>query len=284
MIASHILFAVFAMSTIGVFAGVGLYYIAQSFKVEEDPRIDQIASELPGANCGGCGQSGCRAFAEAVIKQGSIEGLFCPVGGNPCMEKVAGIMGIAPVEKEPMVAVLRCNGSFAKRQKTSIYDSARSCLIASIASSGDTGCAYGCYGFGDCVVACHFDAIFIVPHTGLPDISEEKCIGCGACVKACPKSIIELRKRGPEGKRVFVSCVNMDKGAVARKNCLTACIGCGKCVKTCSSDAIRLERNCAYIDFNKCTLCGACVAVCPTKAIHAVHFPAETNASAQPTI
>jgi len=100
------------------------------------------------------------------------------------------------------------------------------------------------------------------------------CTSCGACVKACPRHIIELRKKGPKGRRVYVSCVNKDKGPVAKKACEAACIGCGKCEKECKFGAITVEGNVAYIDHNKCRLCKKCVAACPTGAIHAVNFPA----------
>ena len=111
------------------------------------------------------------------------------------------------------------------------------------------------------------------PETGLPEVDEEKCTACGACVKACPKSIIELRAKGKKSRRVFVSCVNKDKGAVTRKACEVGCIGCGKCVKTCPFEAISLENNLAYIDFNKCKLCRKCVEVCPQHTILEVNFP-----------
>ena len=109
--------------------------------------------------------------------------------------------------------------------------------------------------------------------TGLPVVDESKCTGCGSCVKACPKNVIELRNKGPRGMRVYVSCINKDKGGVARKACKAACIGCGKCAKVCAHDAITVVDNVAYIDFAKCKLCKKCVAECPTGAIHAVGFP-----------
>ena len=84
-----------SMGVLGVTAFVAavlLYAISQYFKVEEDPRIDLVQAVLPGANCGGCGFAGCRNFAEACVKAGSIEGLACPVGGEPTMDEVKKIL------------------------------------------------------------------------------------------------------------------------------------------------------------------------------------------------
>ena len=92
-------------------------------------------------------------------------------------------------------------------------------------------------------------------------------------MKACPKGIIELRNKGKNNRRVYVSCMNKDKGAVTRKACNVGCIGCGKCVKTCPFEAITLANNLAYIDYNKCKLCRKCVDECPQSAITAVNFP-----------
>lgn len=268
-----IIFTVVSLSLLGLLLAVVLYFVAQKFKVEEDPRIDIVEALMPGANCGGCGQAGCRAFAEACTKAENLDNLYCPVGGNPVMQKIAGALGFEVAEKAPMVAVVRCAGSCDKRPKTNVYDGAASCAIMSALYPGDTGCKYGCLGKGDCTNACNFGAISMDPVSGLPVVDDEKCTACGACVKACPKGVIELRNKGPKSRRVFVSCINKDKGGVARKACTAACIGCGKCAKTCPFGAITVENNVAYIDFNKCKLCTKCVAECPTGAIHAVNFP-----------
>ena len=47
---------------------------------------------LPQANCGGCGYPGCSGFADACVKAGSLDGKFCPVGGQPVMAQIADIL------------------------------------------------------------------------------------------------------------------------------------------------------------------------------------------------
>lgn len=261
------------LGVIGLVAAIVLYFVAQKFKVEEDPRIDEVESVLPGANCGGCGFPGCHGFADACVKSPSLDGKLCPVGGQPVMSKIATILGMSVADAKPKVAVVRCNGSCANRPKKNLFDGAKSCRISNQLYAGETGCSFGCLGYGDCVDVCKFDAIKINPNTGLPEVDDDKCTACGACAKICPKRIIELRDKGVKNRRVFVSCVNKDKGAVARKACSAACIGCGLCAKNCPFNAIKVENNLAYIDFNLCRLCRKCVAVCPTGAIHDVNFP-----------
>lgn len=258
------------LSLLGILAAVVLYFVAQKFKVEEDPRIDEVEKMLPGANCGGCGFAGCRGMADALVKNDDISALFCPVGGGDTMKGIAAYLGKAAPEKEPMVATVRCGGVCDKRPRTNTFDGAKSCAVASSLYVGETACAYGCLGYGDCVAACAFDAIHINPETGIAEVDAEKCTACGACVKACPKKIIELRKKWPKGRAVYVGCVSKDKGAVVMKACKAGCIGCGKCEKVCAFGAITIENNLAYIDSQKCKLCRKCVNECPTGAIKLV--------------
>lgn len=268
-----ILVAVISLGAIGLISAIVLFVASKKFAVYEDPRIGEVAEVLPQANCGGCGYPGCAGFAEACVKAGSLEGKLCPVGGQLVMARVAAILGLEAASAEPKVAVVRCNGSCEHRPRTTRYDGVSSCAVANATYGGETDCTFGCLGCGDCVDACQFDAIHMNPETGLPEVDENACTACGACVKACPRRIIELRPKGKNNRRVYVSCVNEDKGAQTRKACSVGCIGCGKCVKVCPFEAITLENNLAYIDPAKCKLCRKCEAECPQRAILAVNFP-----------
>jgi len=274
MMSTTIIYTIVSLSLLGAVAAVVLYFVAQRFKVYEDPRIDLVEAELPAANCGGCGFAGCRNLAVALVKSENFDGLYCPVGGNDVMAKIASVLGREAVTRDPRVAVLKCQGSCEFRPRTSKYDGAASCAIASALYSGETGCTYGCHGYGDCVEVCAFDALRIDLITGLPVVDDQKCTSCGACVKACPRNLFELRKRWKGDKKIYVACSNEDKGGVARKNCSVACIGCNKCFKVCPFEAIIMKNNLAYIDSDKCRLCRKCAPECPTHAIIETGFPA----------
>jgi Na+-translocating ferredoxin:NAD+ oxidoreductase subunit B len=270
---STLLITILSLSLLALISSVILFFIAQKFKVFEDPRIDEVQAVLPGANCGGCGFTGCRNFAEALVKAETLEGLNCPVGGPEIMGKAADLLGKTAAVVDPLVAVLLCNGTPEFRPRTSKYDGAYDCRISNNLYIGETDCSYGCLGKGDCVRACLFDAIYMDIKTELPVIVDDKCVACGACVKACPRHIIELRKKAKKDRKIYVACSNCDKGAPAIRACKVACIDCKKCFKVCEFDAITIENNLAYIDATKCTFCRKCVTECPTNAIVELNFP-----------
>lgn len=272
-----ILLAVIVLGAIGLISAAVLFLLSKKFAVEEDPRIGQVTETLPGANCGGCGFPGCGGMANACVKavdSGSLEGLNCPVGGAPTMQKIADILGLKVEATTPKCAVVRCNGSCENRPRIATFDGVASCRVMNAAGMGETACAFGCLGCGDCVAACQFDAIHMNATTGLPEVDTTKCTACGACAKACPRSIIEVREmKGKKMMGVAVECVNRDKGAAAMKQCKVSCIACQKCVKACEFGAIAVEGNVAHIDATKCKLCRKCEDACPRTAIHAINMP-----------
>jgi len=264
---------IISLSLLALIFAVILYFIAQKFKVFEDPRIDDVQAALPAANCGGCGFAGCRNFAEALVKAENFEGLNCPVGGAAVMGAVAKILGKEAVAVDPLVAVLLCNGSPEVRPHTTKYDGVPDCRMAHSLYLGETDCGYGCLGYGDCVRACNFDAMYMDSKTNLPVIIDDKCVACGACVRACPRHLIELRKKAKKDRKLYVACQNCDKGGPARRACKVACIACSKCFNVCEFGAITIENNLAYIDAYKCTFCRKCVVECPTGSILEFNFP-----------
>lgn len=268
-----VLYSVLLLVSLGGLAAIVLYFVSKKFYVYENPLIAEVEEILPAANCAGCGSPGCKSFAEKLVNTEDITDLFCPVGGNDVMKQVAEILGKNVAEKDPTVAVLRCQGACDIRPKTTEFEGPRTCAITAMVYGGETDCQFGCLGDGDCVNVCKFDAMYMNEATGLPIIITDKCTSCGACVEACPRDIIEMRPKNKRDLKVFVGCLNEDKGGIAKKSCEVACIGCSKCEDICPKDAITMFNNLAYIDPVLCTLCRKCVPVCPTHSIIETNFP-----------
>lgn len=212
------------------------------FHVEVDRRVEKINDALPGANCGGCGYVGCNEYAEAVVFKGE-DVTKCTVGGAACAEAVGEIMGVEVTESWAKKAVVHCGAETKDKKLVGDYRGEMTCAAATIVG-GVQGCVYGCLGFGDCVVVCGFDAIHIV--NGLAKVDYEKCTGCGACIKACPRGVISLVEFKAE-KMMIVACSNRDAGVDARKVCSVACIGCKSCAKVC--DLFEIKNNLAELDY-----------------------------------
>lgn len=259
---NEIAVAVAILGVTGLIAGILLSVISEICKTNEtNERLQKIRDCLPGANCGACGFAGCDSYAEAVDNN-SADPDLCAPGGISTATELSSILGIKITPKEQTAKVF-CNGCDENTGKKYIYIGPLSCKAAAALYNGPATCNYGCIGFGDCKNVCEYGAIAI--NKGLANVNQTKCIGCGKCIKACPKQIIKLVQK-PK-KSAFVLCSNTQKGADAKKACRTSCIGCGICKKRCKFDAISVNNFLASVNTEKCTACGECVAACPQEII-----------------
>ena len=63
---NNILMALVCFAVMSGILGIILAIASKVFAVSTDERVEKITELLPGANCGGCGYSGCAALAEAI--------------------------------------------------------------------------------------------------------------------------------------------------------------------------------------------------------------------------
>ena len=217
--------AIVCIAGIGLVASFVLAVADKYLSVQEDPRIGLVLSELPGANCGGCGFAGCDAYARALV-EGTAPNGACPAGGEAVAAKIAGILGVEASATEKRVALVKCCGTRSEAIRVGDYNGICDCNVAAMTAGGDKGCVYGCLGYGACANVCPKGAISI--YDGLAKVDKRLCIGCGKCVSVCPKKLIELV---PSSATIHVLCNNPDKGPSVRKVCGVGCLGCHLCEK-----------------------------------------------------
>ncbi len=182
--------SVYLMGGLGIVIGSVLALASKVFYVYVDPKIEAIDEVLPGANCGGCGFPGCFPNAEAIV-EGKSSADSCVAAGADVAIAIAGLMGVTLGEKEAEFAKPGC---YYRKKDTDIkylYEGIGDCRAAAIMSGGMKVCNIGCLGLGTCVSACLFGALSM-GEDELPVVDQEKCTGCGACEKICPKNIIRL--------------------------------------------------------------------------------------------
>lgn len=254
---NSIIFAVVLVAAIGLIVGVVLAVASVLMAVPRDEKADAILEQLPGANCGACGFSGCSGYA-AALSAGKAELGLCSPGGQAVVDAVAPIIGKESVQAEPKTAFVHCTGTNDNTSPVALYQGMRTCAAAAQLYSGLGSCTYGCIGLGDCTAVCEYNAIKVV--NGVAVVDSALCAACGKCTAACPHKLITIEPKRPHA---IVRCVNRDKGAQTRKMCEAGCIGCMKCVKTCEHGAVQVNEFRAVIDPDKCTGCGKCAENCP---------------------
>jgi len=121
----------------------------------------------------------------------------------------------------------------------------QSCVEANVVGVTQ-GCVYGCLGFGDCMASCNYDAIRMVD--GLPVFDYDKCTGCGACVRACPRNIIE-QIPFREDRMLVIACSNKEPGKLVKQVCEVGCIGCKMCQRMLA-DMFEVKNNLAFVKYD----------------------------------
>jgi Na+-translocating ferredoxin:NAD+ oxidoreductase RNF subunit RnfB len=222
-----------------------LLIASRRLKVEVDPRVEQVAELLPHAGCGACGFAGCDQYAQAVLIDVQLIGRCAP-GGPDVAGKIAGMLNVQIDSSGPPVRpIVLCRAHTADRTYHAAYRGIPGCTAANALANAQA-CKFGCLGFGDCVRACKFNAVRIVD--GLAIVNYKKCTGCGACSKACPRSLIVMVPFHHDPMMV-VACNSRENGKTTRAMCQVGCIGCGVCAK--QSDTFKVEDNLARQDYAK---------------------------------
>jgi electron transport complex protein RnfB len=265
--------------SVAILGGVGLTFAGaialthRKFKVWEDPRIDAVADMLPGANCGACGQAGCRAFAEGVV-QGALQPAGCTVMSADAVVSLASFLGVEAGEANKRVARLLCAGGSNVAVQQADYLGLETCKAAAAVAGGGKGCRWRCLGLADCEVACDFDAIFMNAY-GIPVVIPDKCTACGDCVEACPKDLFTLM---PIEQKLIVQCKSALEGDEIEALCRVACTACGRCAADAAPGLIEMKNGLAIVDYSKNDLADpAAIARCPTGAIVWVEGAQFTN-------
>ena len=236
--------AALVLALLAIAVGYVLGWANRAFHVEVDPKVEAILEALPGANCGGCGFVGCAEYAEAVAK-GDADVALCAPGGAGCAERLAQIMGVAVSESLPYRAVVHCAANTDQRLQRMPYHGEPTCQAANLVA-GVQGCTYGCLGLDDCTRACKYDAIHVVE--GLATVDYEKCIGCKACARACPRNIITMVPFKSD-RMLVVACSNQDTGPDVKAVCELGCIGCQGCSRR--ADQVEMDGSLPVIDYDQ---------------------------------
>jgi Na+-translocating ferredoxin:NAD+ oxidoreductase subunit B len=257
------------LRAIEILAGVGIVFAVfialayRTLRVEEDPRVEAVTAMLPGANCGACGLPGCRNFAEKAVA-GEVQPAGCNVIDEEGAAAIAAYLGVDAGQANRRVARLLCAGGSNVASWRAEYRGIQTCGAAASVAGGGKACTWGCLGFGDCKVACSFDAIEM-NEFGLPVVNVAKCTACGDCVSACPKGLFEII---PLDQKLLVQCRSQVEGDGVLASCRVACTACGKCVVDAAPGLVTIERGVARVHYEKNALADpAAVRRCPTGAI-----------------
>lgn len=127
--------------------------------------IERLDRLLPQTQCGQCGYTGCRPYAEAMAA-GTAGPERCPPGGD------AGARALARVLGTPAAPYDRARGVHKPPQVALVVEE-------------------DCIGCTKCIQVCPVDAI-VGGSKLMHVVVEPLCTGCELCVPVCPVDCIVL--------------------------------------------------------------------------------------------
>lgn len=126
---------------------------------------ERINALLPRTQCGRCNYSGCRPYAEAIVR-GEARINQCPPGGAETIARLAELTGAEPIPLNPAYGV-------EAPPRVVIIDE-------------DV-----CIGCTKCIQACPVDAI-VGAAKQMHTVIAAACTGCELCIPPCPVDCIAI--------------------------------------------------------------------------------------------
>ncbi|MDX1490416.1 MAG: electron transport complex subunit RsxB [Pseudohongiellaceae bacterium] len=146
---------------------LGILRLAKLLKVDgkaQEQWIERINGVLPQTQCGQCGYSGCRPYAQALSQGEAIN--KCPPGGAATINRLSNLLARESVPLDPI------HGVESERK------------IAYIREADCIGCT-------KCIQACPVDAI-LGASKRMHTVIVSECTGCDLCVEPCPVDCIDM--------------------------------------------------------------------------------------------
>lgn len=129
--------------------------------------VNEIDDLLPQTQCGECGYSGCRPYAQALVQ------------------------GVAPIDRCPPGGVNTLK-ALGERLNIDVQDDWAAMETKTRAPSVATIRESECIGCTKCIQACPVDAI-VGSSKLMHSVIAHECTGCGLCVEPCPVDCIDMQ-------------------------------------------------------------------------------------------
>jgi electron transport complex protein RnfB len=84
--------------SLSIFLATILSFASEALHVPEDPRLNDLINLLPLANCGQCGNPGCKGMAEAILSENTRLSA-CKPGDQSMRDRIRDYLATHPSEE-----------------------------------------------------------------------------------------------------------------------------------------------------------------------------------------